>query len=156
MSDSAAPVFVKSDAPEFSDSERFILNVPLSKVNETAMKMFSEKVSEITTGFLNNIEVFGETASLGDKVFGERSMSEILTYGGLDGTFEECKMSVSGTKTIETKKGPIQVGGQLSKEMCDKFKKYVDDFKGKVFDSNSLGKTKQHCHPELKPGECST
>ena len=150
----AEKVRVESSAPKFSESERFILNVPLSKVNNTAMEMFSEKISEITTGFLNNIEVFGETASLSDKVFGS-SIKDIITTGGLDGTFDECKMSVTGTKTLETNKGPIQVGGQLSDKMCKQFKKYVDKFKGKVFDTTSLGRTKQHCHPELKPGECS-
>ena len=147
--------FFKYSAPEFSDSEQFILNIPLSRVNETAMKMFSEKVSELTTGFINNMEAFGQSELIGNKVFGTSSMNDILTSGGLDGTFEETQISVSDTKTIETKKGTIQVGGQLSDEMCQKFKKFVDNFKGKVFDSSTLGRTKHECQPELKPGETS-
>ena len=128
--------------PNFSESENFILNVPLSKVNETAMKMFSEKVEEITTGFVNNMENFGES-----------TIEKILTTGGLDGTFDTKRVKVSDTKVIETNKGQVKVGSQLSEKMMSKFKKFVNNFSGKAFDHTSLGRTKQCCHPELKPGE---
>ena len=36
--------------------------------------------------------------------------------------------------------------------MCSRFIKFVNQFKGKVFDHTSLGKTKHVCHPEMKPG----
>ena len=107
--------------------------------------MFQEKVSELTTGFLNNIEQFGET-----------SLSDILTTGGLDGTFDTSKIQVNDTKTIETNKGKVKVGQQLSEKMCTKFQKFVNDFKGKVFDHTTLGQTKQECSPEMKPGESSS
>ena len=145
-------VTVSSSAPEFSESERFLLNIPCSKVNDVAMKLFSEKIAEVTTEFINNIQAFGETEQM-NRVFGASSMKDILTTGGLDGTFEENIVTVSNTKTLDTDKGPIKVGEQLSERMCIKFIKFVNKFKGKAFDSATLGKTKQECHPELKSGE---
>ena len=134
-----------SSAPEFSDAESFLLNIPQSKLNESMRCLFEEKVSELTTGFLNNVEQYGET-----------SLSDILTTGGLDGTFDTKNIKVEDTKIIETSKGQVKVGQQLSDNMCKKFAKFVSDFKGKVFDHTTLGQTKQECCPEMKPGESST
>ena len=131
--------------PKFDDAESFILSVPLAKTDETNAIMFSERITEITTEFMNNVEQFGETA-----------MSDILTTGGLDGLIDTEKIKISDTKIINTNKGPIKVGAQLSKAMCDKFKKFVDDFKGKVFDHKTLGRTAQECHPEIKAGMKTT
>ena len=119
-----------------------MLNIPGSRTNETYIKLFSEKVNELTTGFLNNVEQFGETSSL----------SDVLTTGGLDGTFDTKRIQVADTKVLETKKGKVKVGHQLSDRMCTKFMKFIDDLKSDVFDHTSLGRTKQACHPEMKPG----
>ena len=93
--------------------------------------MFEEKVDELTSGFLNNMEQFGET-----------SLSEILTTGGLDGIFDTKRIQVEDTKVLDTKRGKVKVGHQLSDMMCSKFKKFIDEFKGEVFDHTTLGRTK--------------
>ena len=63
------------------------------------------------------------------------------------------KVTVSETKTFTTNKGEVKVGKQISKLMEARFKKYIDDYKGNVFDATILGETKQTCHSELKPDE---
>ena len=131
--------------PEFSENEQFVLNIPLSKTNVRNVEMFAETINNLTTQFMNNVEEFGET-----------SLSDVLTTGGLDGLLDNQKVKISETKIIETNKGPITVGAQLSESMTIRFKKFVDEFKGKVFDHKSLGRTSKECHPEVKPGHKTT
>ena len=146
--DNIVPVSVNKSTyqpPKFDDTESFMLNVPLAKTNETNAIMFAEKLNEITTEFMNNVEQFGET-----------SLSDVLTTGGLDGTLDTEKVKISDTKLIQSNKGPVKVGAQLSEGMCKRFNKFVDNYKGKVFDHTTLGATAQVCHPEIKEGHKTT
>ena len=77
-------------------------------------------------------------------------MEEIMTTGGLDELINKNDIESENTKTISTDKGDIKVGHQISPEMETRFKKYVNKYPGQIFDTTSLGKTAQTCHPEFK------
>ena len=78
-------------------------------------------------------------------------LANVLTEGGMDGTLDKANIKVSETKELDTSKGKIVVGAQLSDKMSAIFKQFIENYKGDVFDNTTLGKTKQVCNPELKP-----
>ena len=81
----------------------------------------------------------------------ESPLAEILTEGGLDGVIDNKAIEVEDTKIIKTEKGDFQVGNQISDVMSKKFTKFINDFKGDVFNCSVLGRTKQVCHPTIHP-----
>ena len=84
----------------------------------------------------------------------ESTLEEILTAGGLDGLIDKNDISSVNAKIINTNKAELKVGSGIYDRMEANFKKFVDDYKGQIFDTTSLGKTKQTCHPEIKPDCC--
>ena len=159
------------DEDILGDDTTVYLNVPCTTFNNVALERYQGLVSEFTSQFMisaekalvkpktppdrnicNTVSVNQVSKSDNSPIFEPNSpLSDVLTEGGLDGLIETRNIKVSDTRTIETSKGTITVGSQLSPSMTTKFKKYVDDYKGDVFDNKTLGKTKQTCHPELKP-----
>ena len=132
---------VKVSKTKFDDDESFYLTVPSSKINKRNFKMFSSTVQNITCNFMDKMENANEQ---------EAALSNILTEGGLDGLIDNNSITATGTKILETKKGQIKVGEQLSEFTCKNLANYVNNFAGKVFDTSTLGKTTHECHPELK------
>ena len=141
FNDYSNPNLVLPSFSDFSNSnEQFILNVPGTKTNNAYKEMFSDKVEELTQGFMNNLQAF----------YG-KSLGDTLTTGGLDGLLDENKVQFRNTKIIETKKGPVQVGEQLSDKMTKRVKDLFDNLKSNVFDTTTLGCTTESCEPEINP-----
>ena len=124
--------------PKYSDSDTVLLNVPLSKFNKANFERYSSVLDMACNNFMEITEQ-------------ESTLEEILTAGGLDGLIEKNDISSVDVKTINTAKGELKVGLNISERMEAKFKKFVNEYKGQIFDTTSLGKTKQTCHPEIKP-----
>ena len=125
----------------FDDNESFMLAVPGSTLNPKYFKMFNKTVQNITCNFMSAME----NASKEDT-----ALSKVLTEGGLDGLIDTNSITSTGTKILETKRGQVKVGEQLSEKTCTKLIDYVNKFDGNVFDTKTLGKTKHTCDPELK------
>ena len=126
---------------KFDDEDSFYLTIPSSKLNKRNFKMFSSTVQNVTCNFMAKMENANEQ---------EAALSNILTEGGLDGLIDNNSITATGTKLLETKKGQIKVGEQLSESMSKLLISYVNSFNGKVFDTSTLGKTVHECDPELK------
>ena len=162
---------VSSPSNMFSDDSTFYLNVPCTTFNNVAMERYEGLVSLFTTKFMEKAEQVGSENdeqsrvnqvnavvdglppenSTKRTVFEDDSpLANVLTEGGLDGLLDPRNIKVSDTKSFETSKGKVTVGSQLSPKMTEKFKNYVENHKGNVFDSKTLGKTVQTCHPTLK------
>ena len=143
------PSTIRTSEISFGDENgQFVFNVPGAIKNEATWLEKINEIEKLTSRFMeqaqecsvNNIDDPEETA-----------LSNVMTEGGLDGLIDTTKVTVSDTKTFTTNKGEVKVGKQISRLMEARFKKYIDDYKGNVFDATILGETKQTCHPELKP-----
>ena len=159
----------------FDENSTFYLNVPYSTFNNECFDRYQPHMQAFTEDFMNSAENSSANFNSSinsintvknppdppesDNKFPDNNseekhsspLSNILTEGGMDGTLDTRNIKVSATKTIETNKGTMTVGEQLSDKMVNKFTKFVNNYEGDVFDNTTLGKTKQHCHPELKP-----
>ena len=82
----------------------------------------------------------------------QSTLSEIITSGGVDDDSSESVPSLSSahTKKIHTKFGDVTVGSDLSHEMTQKFQKYLNDYRGDLFDTTSLGRTSQEASFQTK------
>ena len=129
--------------PKFDDNESFILTVPGTKFKRRQFKKLQLTLNSLTTDFMNNFE---------DSEKEDSALGKVLTEGGFDGLIEKSPIKVENTKIVQTKKnGPVKIGENLSEEMTKKFIKLIDDYEGNVFDTSTLGKTKQTCDPTAKP-----
>ena len=124
--------------PKYSESDTVLLSVPLSKFNKAKFERYSSVLDMAVNNFMEMTEQ-------------ESTLEEILTAGGLDGLIDKNDISSVNAKIINTNKGELKVGAGISDRMEAKFKKFVDVYEGQIFDTTSLGKTKQTCHPEIKP-----
>ena len=123
----------------FDETETFCLTVPCSKFKKDNFKKFNNMINNLTCNFMSSLEDSETNGTL---------MSKVLTEDGLDGFIDKSPIHVSDTKILETKKGPVKVGDQLSDEMCKNVISYVNSYSGEVFNTETLGKTKQTCDPE--------
>ena len=141
---------------KYGDDSTFYLQVPNTTFNNVALDRYqflaqgfcndfmaaiekAETESNVTPGF-NNVQMDSDSP-----------LADVLTEGGLDGTLDTRNITVSQTKLLQTSKGAVTVGATISKEMETKLKDFIDNYKGEVFNNKTLGKTKQVCHPVLKP-----
>ena len=123
---------------KYSDSDTVLLNVPMTKFNKSNFNRYSRVLDMACNNFMEVTEQ-------------ESTLEEILTAGGLDGLIDKNDISSVDAKIITTNKGDLKVGSSISAKMEAKFKSFVNDYTGQIFDTTSLGKTKQTCHPEIKP-----
>ena len=130
-----------------SDLQNFKFKAPGMIMNGKKFEKYKDIVERLTCNFMEQAEKLGDAENKDDS-----PLSEVITTGGFDGLLETSEISVSDTKEVKTNKGVFRVGAQLSDFMTDKFKKFVDNFKGNVFDTTELGKMEQVAHPELKKG----
>ena len=124
---------------QFNEKETFLLHVPKSKFSVNNFSLFSEQLDYCCNNFMEVVEK------------NDSPLADILTQGGLDGVIDNRAIEVSDTKILKTNKGDFSVGDQMSDVMSKKFAKYIDEFKGNVFDCTVLGRTKQVCHPTIDP-----
>ena len=136
---------------KYGENSTFFLNVPYSTFNNVALERYQDLVHEFCNEFLQNSESSEKMLKLNNiGIDSDSPLANVLTEGGLDGTLDTRNITVSQTKLLETTKGKVTIGAKISKEMEAKLKGFIDDYKGKVFDNSTLGKTKQVCHPEIK------
>ena len=128
----------KSYIQKFDDNETYFLNVPMSNYNKKKFTCNNVQIQGIAAKFMDNLE---DSYS---------SLSDILTEGGLDGTIDKSTVNASDTKKLSTDKGEVTVGNTISKDMERQFSDYISNYKGNVFDSKTLGKTRQQAHLEIK------
>ena len=141
---------------KYGDNSTFYLNVPYSTFNNVALDRYQDLVHGFCDEFMKSSEENEKFTKIRNRVNNveidsDSPLANVLTEGGLDGTLDTRNITVSQTKLLETKKGKVTIGAKISKEMESKLKNFIDDYKGKVFDNSTLGKTKQVCHPEIKP-----
>ena len=122
---------------KFIENDTILLNVPLTTFNRNNFKRYSRILDLCCNNFCTKTEE-------------ESVLEEVLTSGGLDGLIDKNDIQSENTKTITTDKGELKVGHQISPDMEKRFIKYVNDYSGNIFDTETLGKTKQTCHPEFK------
>ena len=134
---------------QFNDENgQFVFNVPGAKKNEAVWLEKIKEIEVLTSNFMNQAQEY----SVNNFEDSEKTaLSEVITEGGLDGLIDKTQITVTETKTFISNKGEVKVGKQISRLMEARFKKFIDDYKGEVFDATVLGETKQTCHPELKP-----
>lgn len=127
---------------KFDDNESFYLTIPCATFNRSKFNKFNPTVQNIACNFMAAMEEASEQ---------ETALSKVLTEGGLDGLIDKNSITSTETKLINTKKGQVEVGSQLSDSMVNKLTDYINNFKGEVFNTDTLGKTEYKCEPELKP-----
>ena len=138
---SNGPVFnVKKT--QFDDTESFYLTIPGAIFQEKVFNKLNPTVQNITSSFMEAMEIAEEK---------ETALSKILTEGGLDEFIDNNPIKVTNSKLLKTKKGDVKVGSQLSDSTSKLLIDYINNFAGEVFNTDTLGKTKHTCDPEMKP-----
>ena len=141
---------------KYGDDSTFYLQVPNTTFNNVAFDRYQFLAQGFCDEFMSSVEKAETKSSVAPGVNNvtmesDSPLADVLTEGGLDGTLDTRNITVSQTKLIQTSKGAVSVGSAISSEMEAKLKNFIDNHKGEVFNNKTLGKTKQVCHPVLKP-----
>ena len=145
--DNSQPPVQNSQDKVKVDSQNYSFRAPGLVLNGEKFEKYQDIVEKMTCNFMEQAQSYDDSEDTDDS-----ALKDVITTGGFDGLLEKNNITVTDTKMVKTKKGSFKVGAQLSEKTTKKFIKFINEFRGKVFDTTELGEMKIEAHPELKSG----